>query len=300
MPDEADGDVLERRIRSGIGVAFRRIARRAAAVRREISIFRLAVNVSRARQSNVRNQFSREGGSMSYIDGFVVAVPRNNKEAYKKFATSSVSMFKEFGVTRQVETWGDDVPEGKLTDFKGAVKAKPDEVVVFSWLEYPDKATRDTANKKMMDDPKMKEMGEHMPFDGKRMIFGGFQPINDSGKNSKAGYVDGCLIPVPAGNKDAYRERADKFAAILKEYGATRTVDAWGDDVPHGKVTDYQGAVKAKADETIVFSWVEWPSKEAREKGWEKAQHDPRMKALNMPFDGQRLIYGGFAPILDQ
>ena len=70
--------------------------------------------------------------------------------------------------------------------------------------------------------------------------------------------------------------------------------------MPPGKVTDYQGAVKARPDETIVFSWVEWPSKEARDTGWEKAQNDPRMKSLKMPFDGQRMIYGGFAPILDQ
>ena len=237
---------------------------------------------------------------MSYIEGFVVAVPRANKDAYRNFAAGSVTLFKDFGVTRQVETWGDDVPDGKVTDFKGAVKAKPDETVVFSWLEYPDKSTRDEANKKMMEDPKMKEMGEKMPFDGQRMIFGGFEPINDSGKSGKPGYVDGCLIAVPKANKDAYKEMADKHAAILKEYGATRTVDAWADDVPDGKVTDYKGAVKAKPDEIVVFSWIEWPSKEARDKGWDAAQKDPRMKDLQMPFDGQRLVYGGFAPLIDQ
>ena len=86
-------------------------------------------------------------------------------------------MFKEFGATRQVEAWGDDVPDGKVTDFKGAVKARPDEAVVFSWLEYPDKATRDKANEKIMNDPNMQAMGKDMPFDGKRMIFGGFKPL---------------------------------------------------------------------------------------------------------------------------
>ena len=237
---------------------------------------------------------------MSYIDGFVAAVPRENKEAYRNHAAGSVSLFKEFGATRQVESWGDDIPDGKVTDFKGAVKATPDEVVVFSWLEYPDKATRDKANKQIMSDPKMKELGEHMPFDGKRMIFGGFQPINDTGEATRPGYVDGSLIAVPAANKAAYREMADKHAAILKEYGATRTVDAWGDDVPDGKVTDYKGAVKATPEETVVFSWVEWPSKEARDRGWQKAMADPRMKDIKMPFDGKRVVYGGFAPLLDQ
>ena len=237
---------------------------------------------------------------MSYIEGFVVAVPRANKDKFQQHASGSVPMFKGYGATRQVEAWGDDVPDGKVTDFKGAVKAKPDETVVFSWLEYPDKSTRDEANKKMMEDPKMKEMGEKMPFDGQRMIFGGFEPINDSGQSGKPGYVDGCLIAVPKANKDAYKEMADKHAAILKEYGATRTVDAWADDVPDGKVTDYKGAVKAKPDEIVVFSWIEWPSKEARDKGWDAAQKDPRMKDLQMPFDGQRLVYGGFAPLIDQ
>ena len=117
---------------------------------------------------------------MSYIDGFVAAVPRANKEAYRQFAAGGVAMFKEFGALRQVETWADDIPDGKVTDFKGAVKATPDEVVVFSWLEYPDKATRDQANQKMMSDPKMKDLGAQMPFDGKRMIFGGFKMIVES------------------------------------------------------------------------------------------------------------------------
>jgi len=237
---------------------------------------------------------------MAYIEGFVAAVPRGNKEAYRKHAAGAVSMFKEFGATRQLEAWEDDVPVGKVTDFKGAVKANPDEVVVFSLLEYPDKATRDKANQKIMNDPKMKDLGASMPFDGKRMIFGGFQPINDSGKSAKPGYVDGSLLAVPKANKDAYREMADKHAAILKEYGATRVVDSWGDDLPDGKVTDYKGAVKATPDEVVVFSWVEWPSKEIRDSGWAKAMDDPRMQAMKLPFDGKRMIYGGFAPILDQ
>jgi uncharacterized protein YbaA (DUF1428 family) len=236
---------------------------------------------------------------MSYIEGFVAAVPRANKVAYTEHAKSALPYFRKLGATRMVENWGDDVPDGKVTDFKGAVKAKPDEEIIFSWVEYPDKATRDRANKTMMDDPEMKESMKSMPFDGKRMIWGGFAPINDSGATVKPGYIDGCVIAVPEANKDAYREMADKHAAILKEYGATRTVDAWGDDVPDGKVTDYKGAVKAKPDEKIVYSWVEWPSKAARVAGWDKAMADPRMKDMKMPFDGQRMIYGGFAPILD-
>ena len=84
--------------------------------------------------------------------------PRTRKP-YRKHAADAAPLFKEFGATRMVEAWGDDVPDGKLTDFKGAVKAKQDEVVVFSWFEYPDKAARDAANEKMMSDPRMKQMG---------------------------------------------------------------------------------------------------------------------------------------------
>jgi uncharacterized protein YbaA (DUF1428 family) len=238
---------------------------------------------------------------MNYVEGFVAAVPAANKEAYRKHAADAVSMFKEFGATRMVEAWGDDVPDGKLTDFKGAVKAKPDEVVVFSWFEYPNKEARDAANKKIMSDPRMKQMGANMPFDGQRMIFGGFAPIVDEGAGGDMGYADGFLVPVPTANKDAYRALAAKAAAVFKEYGATRVVEAWGDDVPDGKVTDYKGAVKATREEKIVYSWIEWPSKQVRDAAWPKIMEDERMKPnhTKMPFDGKRMIYGGFAPILD-
>ena len=238
---------------------------------------------------------------MSYVEGFVVAVPAANKETYRKHAADAAPMFKEFGATRMVEAWGDNVPDGKLTDFKGAVKAKPDEVVVFSWFEYPDKAARDAANKKMMSDPRMKQMGANMPFDGQRMIFGGFAPIVDEGAGGDMGYADGFLVPVPTANKDAYRQMAAKAAAVFKEYGATRVVEAWGDDVPDGKVTDFKGAVKATNDEKIVYSWIEWPSKQVHDAAWPKIMQDERMKPdfANMPFDGKRMIYGGFTPILD-
>ena len=105
-----------------------------------------------------------------YVEGFLLAVPTANKEKYREHAENAVPIFKEFGMTRMVECWGDDVPDGKLTDFKRAVKAKDDETVVFSWCEYPDKETRDAAAEKMMSDPRMAEMGD-MPFDGKRMIW---------------------------------------------------------------------------------------------------------------------------------
>jgi uncharacterized protein YbaA (DUF1428 family) len=115
---------------------------------------------------------------MSYVDGFVIAVPNGNRERYRAAAQKFHEKFKHFGAIRQVECWGDDVPEGKVTDFKRAVDAKADETVVFAWIEWPSKEVRDAANKKMMEDPAMKDMD--MPFDGKRMIFGGFETIFDT------------------------------------------------------------------------------------------------------------------------
>jgi uncharacterized protein YbaA (DUF1428 family) len=238
---------------------------------------------------------------MAYVEGFVAAVPAANKAAYAKHVAEAAPLFKEFGATRFVEGWGDDVPDGKVTDFKGAVKATADEVVVFSWLEYPSKQVRDAANQRMRTDARMKEIGASMPFDGQRLIFGGFAPIVEEAAQGTMGYIDGFIVPVPAANKDAYRQMASKAAAIFKEYGAVRIVEGWGDDVPPGKVTDYNGAVKATGDENVVYSWIEWPSKAHRDAAWPKIMADERMKPdqANMPFDGKRMIYGGFAPLLD-
>ena len=114
-------------------------------------------------------------------------------------------------------------------------------------------------------------------------------------------YVDGFVIPVPANGKQAYLDMATKAAPIFRQHGATRVVECWGDDVPDGKVTDFKGAVKAEEGETVVFSWVEWPSKEARDAGMAKVMADTSMQPGDvMPFDGKRLIYGGFAIMLDQ
>lgn len=120
---------------------------------------------------------------MTYIDGFVIAVPTANKQKFIKHAKDADGMFIEMGAIRVIECWGDDVPEGKNTDFRMAVKAKDDESVVFSWIEWPDKATRDAAMARMTDpsntDPRMDPEKNPMPFDGSRMIYGGFAPVVD-------------------------------------------------------------------------------------------------------------------------
>lgn len=120
---------------------------------------------------------------MTYVDGFVIACPKANRQKFIDHASKADPMFIEMGALRVVECWADDVPDGQVTDFRMAVKATDDEEVLFSWIEWPDKATRDAAFAKMMDpanpDPRMDPAKNPMPFDGKRMIFGGFMPVVD-------------------------------------------------------------------------------------------------------------------------
>jgi uncharacterized protein YbaA (DUF1428 family) len=125
-----------------------------------------------------------KGATVAYIDGFVLAVPTANKQKFIDHAMRANMVFMEHGATRIRECWGDDVKPGKHTDFPRAVQCGDDETVLFSWIEWPDKATRDGAMAKMegmMKDPRMDPETNPMPFDGKRMIFGGFVPVVELG-----------------------------------------------------------------------------------------------------------------------
>ena len=236
---------------------------------------------------------------MTYIEGFIVPVPEAKRDAYRKQAADAAPLFQEYGVKRHIEAWDSDVPEGKVTDFRMAVDARPDEKVVFSWFEYPDKATRDAANEKMMNDPRMKDMMSDMQFDGQRMIMGGFNAVIEEGDRI-GNYVDGFVVPVPEGKLDAYKQLAKKAAGIFREHGALRDIEAVDDDVQHGKVTDFYRAVKAEPGERVFFSFVEWPDKATRDEGWKKVMADERMQPEgDMPFVGQRMFWGGFEPIFD-
>ena len=117
---------------------------------------------------------------MKYVDGFLAAVPKANKDAYLKQAKFAAEIFKEYGASRVVECWADDMPEGEVTSFPKAVHLKDDEAVCFSWIEYPDKESRDACQKAVRSDPRFANMDmSSMPFDGQRMIFGSFAPIMD-------------------------------------------------------------------------------------------------------------------------
>ena len=114
---------------------------------------------------------------MAYVDGFIIAVPKSRLEDYMAMSRKCEPIWREFGATDYVECVGDDVPYGELTSFPRAVQAKEDEVVVFSWIVYPSKDIRDACNKKAIEDPRLDGMMKNMPFDGKRMIYGGFAPF---------------------------------------------------------------------------------------------------------------------------
>jgi uncharacterized protein YbaA (DUF1428 family) len=114
-------------------------------------------------------------------------------------------------------------------------------------------------------------------------------------------YVDGFVVPVPEGSKDAYRELAQKMSGKFTEHGALHVIEGWGDDVARGKVTDFFRAVNAEEGENVVFSFVLWPDKQTRDSAWQKIMADPEMQPGEqpMPFDGKRMFWGGFETIVE-
>ncbi len=144
---------------------------------------------------------------MSYVDGFVTAVPTANKKSYRQFAENAATAFKKLGALRLVECWGEDVPEGILTSFPKAVGKKDDETVAFSWIVWPSKAVRDEGWQKMMEDPSVRPGAATMPFDGKRMIHGGFETF--------VGEAGGC--PAAIQPYLFFRGRCEEAIAYYKE-----------------------------------------------------------------------------------
>ena len=236
---------------------------------------------------------------MAYYTGTILAVPTANRQAFIDHSKAAWRMFRAHGATRMIAAWGVDVPRGKVTDFHRAVDAQEDEAIVFSWIAWPDKATADAAWSAMESDPAMQSLPE-MPFDGGRMIFGGFEPLVERGTHSGAPHYQGFLLAVPSDNKDAYLEMAEWGWDLFRPHGALGVVEGWGADVPHGKRTDFYRATKATEGEVPVFSWVAWPDRatcDAAAKAMEADMGD--MEMPEMPFDGMRMMWGGFEPVFD-
>lgn len=169
-----------------------------------------------------------------YFQSVVIPVKTGNKQAFLDMAKKMSSFFAEYGATRSVECWGDDLMEGKITDFKKAVQAIDDETVVLSWDWWPDKATYAEAMKKIMADDRMKPDGS-MPFDGRRLIYGAFEACFDTGGGDRFGYLDGMVASVADGNRQKFINQSAKIAKLFQEKGARRVVDGWASTCPAAK-----------------------------------------------------------------
>lgn len=239
---------------------------------------------------------------MAYYTGSLAPVPTANKTAYLDHARRAWPLFRDRGAVRMVETWGEDVQPGKVTDLLRAVQAKDDETVVFSWIEWPDKATADKGWQDMMSDESIGEQMGEMPFDGARMIFGGFSSLVAEGTDKGADYYQGFVTPVPSANKAAFEAMGQSaWNEEFQPRGCLGSFESWGEDVPRGKQTDFYRAVNAKDDETIVFSWTAWPDRatcDAAAKAMEEGMQEG-MEDQETPFDMTRMAWGGFSTLFD-
>lgn len=173
---------------------------------------------------------------------------------------------------------------------RGVDVGDPDETVIFSWYRWPTKAAQDEGMRAAMADPRLSPEQNPMPFDGKRVIWGSFEPLLELGSPQRGDYFDGFVIPVPNAARDDFKRFAAFCDPFVVENGAHWIMEAWELDVPDGKLTDFRRAVAARPDEAIVFSWVQWPDREARDAANARIMNDPRFGAQDCPFDMSRMI----------
>ena len=232
---------------------------------------------------------------MTYIDGFVIPVKTTSKTVFVDYACAADRCFIDYGARRVAECWQGDLTDGALADFKRAVAAEDDESIVFSWIEWPDKATRDAGYEAMSSNEAINALP--MPFDGKRMIYAGFEAVVDEHwAQGGLGYVDGYIGPVADGKKGAYIAISQETALVYRDNGALFDIESWGDDVPEGKLTDFRRAAKREAGETVAFAVVGWPDKATRDAAWGEMMKMP--PPAEMPFDITRVMMAGFEPIV--
>ena len=237
---------------------------------------------------------------MTYYTGCIAAVPTANKEKFIAHVKAGWPMLRRHGATRLIESWGVDVPRGKVNDLYGAVEAREGETVIFSWIEWPDRASADAGWAAMQDDPTGKAMPP-LPFDGSRMIFGGFEPVMTAGSDGGVGYVQGFALAVPEKNRAAYVAMArEAWKDAFEPHGCLGIVEAWGADVPRGTRTDFYRATMAKDGEMPLFSWTAWPDKATCDAAAKAMEAEMAGKEFpEMPFDGKRMMWGGFEPVFD-
>lgn len=235
---------------------------------------------------------------MTCITGFIAAVPTANRDAFIRHAELAAEAFLDHGLAEGMEGWGEDVPAGEITSFPKSVLATPDESIVFSFYRWPDAAAQDRGFQAAMSDPRVDPVQNPMPFDAKRVVWGHFEPVLELGAPRPGGFFDGFVIPVPRAARADFEAFARACDPVFMEHGAAWVAECWEVEVPEGKLTDFRRAVAAKPDEAVVFSWVQWPDRAARDAGNARIYTDPRLAALDCPFDMTRMMYGGFAPVV--
>lgn len=237
---------------------------------------------------------------MTYVDGFVIPVPKCNKSKFIDYGHRSDEVFVRHGASRIFECWQDNVARGALNDFFMGVDARDDEVIAFSWIEWRDKATRDQCmavlDGVMKADPHFDQTRNPLPFDGGRMLWGRFQVLVERGEPTFSPYVQGIVLAVPESRKEDFRRVAEKAWETLQGSGALRMIEAWEDEVPAGGQTDFFRMVMLEPGEKVVFSFIEWPSREACDAASLKMK---TLAALELPFDCARVISGGFRPVVE-
>ncbi|GAA0309592.1 DUF1428 domain-containing protein [Rhodovulum strictum] len=235
---------------------------------------------------------------MTCITSFIAAVPTANRDAFIRHAALAAEAFHDHGLASALEGWGEDMQAGDGPSFHGSVLATADETVVFSFYRWPDTATQDAAMRTAMADPRIDPATNPMPFDGKRVIWGHFEPVLELGAPQPGGFFDGFVIPVPRTARAEFEAFGRFCDPIFMEHGAVWIAECWETHVPDGKLTDFRRAVAARPDEAIVFSWVQWPDRAARDAGNARIYADPRFDARTCPFDMTRMIVGGFVPVV--
>ncbi|SFI05478.1 DUF1428 domain-containing protein [Albimonas pacifica] len=238
---------------------------------------------------------------MVYISAAVIAAPTAGREPYAAFAREMAPMIRGLGALRVVDAWGDQVPPGKRTDMYRAVDSTPEETPVFSWIEFPDAETAAACMEAMSAPPAEDAPPFEMPFDGQRMIFGGFELLSERGAGAPGApeaYIDAALFPVATSARERYGAEAVRKSEAIIAAGALRCLDGWGDHVPEGKRTDMRRAVALEDGESVALGFIEWPSKAVRDAAWEKLMADPEFSG-EMVGDMSRAIFGGFAPLVD-
>ena len=235
---------------------------------------------------------------MTCITGFIAAVPTANRDAFITHADLAASAFLDHGLSAAMEGWGEDVPVGEAHSFPKAVLAEAGESVIFSFYRWPDRDAQERGFQAAMDDPRVDPARNPMPFDGRRVIWGHFEPLLELGAPRPGGFFDGFVIPVPRAARDDFAAYARACDPVFLEHGASWVAECWELDIPDGKITDFRRAVAARPDEAVVFAWVQWPDRNARDEGNAGIYTDPRLSGQSCPFDMTRMIWGGFTPVV--